>query len=138
MLTSTVMIHICTQLYIYSTYIPTKNRARKSFVTRPFLFNTQETIVFMRESFILYNKGVFTDVRCLVTFLITNSDTYSSIRLQIGTYMYLQSWRVVPQYEYQGANRLRPRLWGQYQGKPCGNFKLKCTSGKPGVPTRIS
>ena len=35
------MIHMCTHIYIYSTYILTKYRARKSFMTRSFIFNTQ-------------------------------------------------------------------------------------------------
>ena len=36
------MIHICTHIYIYSTYILTKYRARNSFMMRSFLFNTQD------------------------------------------------------------------------------------------------
>ena len=34
--------HICTHIYIYETNVITKQRARKSFVTRSFLFNKQK------------------------------------------------------------------------------------------------
>ena len=33
--------------------------------------------------------------------------------------MYLKKLGVVPHSEYQSATRLIPRIWGQYQGKPC-------------------
>ena len=40
-LTCRFMINICTNIYIYSTYILTKYRARTSLVATSFLFNTQ-------------------------------------------------------------------------------------------------
>ena len=50
--------HIC-------THILSKYRARKSFMTRSFLFNIQNKS-FMTDSFLFYNKVMFYNVCCIV------------------------------------------------------------------------
>ena len=65
----------CTQICIYSKYIITKYRERNSFMTRSFIFIIIK-IVLLTESFILYNKGRFYSVRCILPSILTNSDTY--------------------------------------------------------------
>ena len=52
-------VHICdARMY---TYIPSKHRARNSFMTKPFLFNRQNNS-FCDRFMILYNKGRFYNV----------------------------------------------------------------------------
>ena len=53
----------------------------------------------MTESFLLYNKGSFYKIFCIFPFLLTNSENYSQIRRQIGTYVYIQSLEELPYSE---------------------------------------
>ena len=102
------------------TNILTKYRARKSFMTMLFLFNTQNKIFHDRLIYLVQKRKV---LQCKLYFylLLTNSETYEPIKHHIYTYVYLQSGGGVPHLDYK-ADRyyFNNSSLGTVKGGPLG------------------